>query len=911
MHDQHAIDDPTPLTLHFRDITAADLPRVGGKAANLGAMSRAQIPVPPGFCVTAAAFDQFMQGLGPANELFAALDGLDGSSVEHARIAAAAMREALSEVPMPAAVERAILDAWSALGAASALAVRSSATAEDLPGASFAGQQDTYLNIRGREPLLDAIRRCWASLFTDRAVLYRSKNGFGHRDVKLCVVVQQLIEPDVSGIMFTADPVSGHRATLSIDAGFGLGEALVSGLISADLYRYDRRHKRVTLARVGDKAFAIRSAPDGGTVNEPLAPAQREARALDDAQVHALAEVAETVERFYDGAPQDIEWCIRDGAIYLLQSRPITSLFPLPERHEDDRGLRLFVSFGHIQMMLDPMPAMAADLWRYFIPVGKGAIPTEDQPAKRSALVRTAGSRLFIDVTELMSAPRARNAFLPVLLHVYRDVARGIEALVQREEFIERPARVRALAARAVRLVGPVIGRIPAQWTRGEPERNALEAAERFDAVVREARARIESAASDRERVLRIAQEFNALFTRVRPALSAVIAGVAAHRALVGLARASWAKDVQPALDELLRGLPGNVTTMMDLAIGDLVDVAAQSEPLAALLRESNAPFAQLRAGIEQVQGGPAFLVAFDEILARYGDRGVAEIDVSRPRWRDDPSLLLRVVVGGLSGARAPGAHRQHHAQQVAIGERAARTLIDAAAKGPLGALRSRTVARLARVARAGLALREHPKWAIVRVLATARHALLRAGQTLVDRGQIDRAEDVFHLEVDELVGALEQSDATLRTVIEERRARIERDRGRRAPFVLSSDGETPTLEDDRTGLPQDALVGTAASAGVIEGVARIIRDPQREVLESGEILVAECTDPGWTPLFVHAAAVVTEVGGMMTHGAVVAREYGIPAVVSVRGATTKLRTGQRVRVDGTRGVVEPLEDAR
>jgi pyruvate,water dikinase len=274
--------EPAALTLPFSEVDSGDLPRVGGKGANLAVLARAGVAVPPGFCVTTRAFDLFIASLPNAETRFGELERLDGSSVEDARGAAESMRSALERLPVPDEVAHAVTKAWRALGTEHPLAVRSSATAEDLPGASFAGQQDTYLNVRGEGALLDAVKRCWISLFTDRAVLYRARGGFGHRGVRLSVVVQRLIDPEVSGILFTADPISGHRHIASIDAGFGLGEALVSGLISADLYRVDRRSREVLLARPGSKDFAIRSVPGGGTRREILPEPQRSARALND-----------------------------------------------------------------------------------------------------------------------------------------------------------------------------------------------------------------------------------------------------------------------------------------------------------------------------------------------------------------------------------------------------------------------------------------------------------------------------------------------------------------------------------------------------------------------------------------------------------------------------------------------------
>jgi phosphohistidine swiveling domain-containing protein len=901
----------TALTLSFDQIDRGDVTIVGAKGANLGAMARANIPVPPGFCVTNAAFDLFTSALTAGDALFAALDALDATDIDAARVGATAMRDALDALAVPAPVVRAINDALDALGAEVSLAVRSSATAEDLPGASFAGQQDTYLNVRGRDALVDAVRRCWISLFTDRAVLYRSKNGFGHRSVKLCVVVQQMIDAEVSGIMFTADPLSGHRETLSIDAGFGLGEALVSGLISADLYRYDRKAKRVTLARVGDKAFAIRSDREGGTFREPLEAEMRAARALSDEQVHALAAIAERVEALYGHEPQDIEWCIRDGVAHVLQARPITTLFPRIEQHGADQTLRVYVSFGHVQMMLDPMSTMARDLWKFFFPVGKGPVPVLGEPARRSPVARDAACRLFLDVTGVLESPRTRAVALSVIGHVYRDVGLSIEALTRRAAFVEDPWALTDVASGAAALFGPVVGRVPYVWIHGDAAQNAADVDRDLDALQREIRQRILGAPEGSERVRRIAHEFNAFFASVRPQGARIIAGILAHRALARLAEQPWADGVRDEVTALLRGLPLNVTTEMDLAVGDLSDRARQSRAVVALLRANQAGWTELRTALEQSEGGPAFLQALDAFLERYGDRGIGEIDVARPRWRDDPSVLLRAVSGGLADERETGSHRRQHAQQVAHGEAAVKALVEAAGRGPLGAPRRRIVARLCAVARAGMGLREHPKFTMVRVFGTVRTELLRAGKSLTDRGQTERCDDVFHLNVDELAAALDDPSRDLRALVRARRDELEAAKSKRPPLVVSSEGETPLIEVDRTGLSERALVGTPASAGVVEGIARVVRDPEREVLESGEILVAAYTDPGWTPLFVHAAGLVTEVGGLMTHGAVVAREYGIAAVVSVAGATERIVTGQRIRVDGTRGVVEVLEKSQ
>lgn len=363
--------EAAPWVLAFEQVRAHDIARVGGKGANLGELVAAGFPVPPGFCITTAAYTRFLEAFGDTSWLWEQLDGLDPHDLPRVQAAGARVRERLLEVPIPTELVAAIVSAWEAAGTEHAYAVRSSATAEDLPGASFAGQQETYLNIRGEEALLSAVRACWASLFTDRAILYRIQNGFSHRAVLLSVVVQRMVLPEVSGLLFTADPVSGHRHRLVIEASFGLGEALVSGLVTPDRYQLDKRNPDALEVFVADKQRAIRPLPEGGTREEPLTGALCHARVLQDEQIRALAQLGIAIERHY-GAPQDIEWCFSGETFYIVQSRPITSLYPLPAPAPDDEHLHLYLCLNHLQVMTDPMPPLAHSLWRYFFPFGKG-----------------------------------------------------------------------------------------------------------------------------------------------------------------------------------------------------------------------------------------------------------------------------------------------------------------------------------------------------------------------------------------------------------------------------------------------------------------------------------------------------------------------------------------------------------
>jgi phosphohistidine swiveling domain-containing protein len=869
-----------PLVLAFPDVPADALVHVGGKGANLAWMARAGLPVPPGFCVTTAAFSAF---IGDAEAHYDALDALAPDDVEGVRRVAAEIRAALVRLPVPEDVATAVLDAWRTLdGPGHTWAVRSSATAEDLPDASFAGQQDTFLNVRGAGPLLEVVRDCWVSLFTDRAVLYRARNGFPHRLVKLAVVVQRMVRPEVSGILFTADPVSGSRALCSIDAGWGLGEALVGGLVNADLYIVDKVSGAVREARVGDKAIAIRPRPDGGTFTEELPAELRTARVLTDTQCAELAAMGRRIEAMAGELPQDIEWCYEAGVLHVVQARPITSLFPLPEpcpKH----GLHAYVSFGHAQMMPEAMPPLARDTWVAVLPFGRGSLT--GKPAGRAPATRAfveAGGRLYIDVTTPLRIPRARRLLLGVLGAAYPEIPTLLAPLAPRLAPDIRPSIWRALPV--LRLLGPLLLRVAAMLAFRSPKR--------APALMEAAIARLLAGWRGPTPTPRVVRDRLAvLFSRMPRVAPPLMAGAVAQRLLVRLGVA------ESALEPLLRALPGNVTTEMDLALADLADLARPSPGLIEALERDGL------AGAEAHPDGRAFVAGFRAFVERYGMRGAGEIDLSRPRWRDDPALLLKVITGNLRGAGEPGAHRRRHAEMATEAEAAMGRI---AASTP--AWKRPVVRRLLRLMRAGLGLREHPKAALVRVLDVARASALAAGQRLVTAGVLDAAEDVWFLRWDELVAA-DETRADLRATVAARREAHARDRKRTPPLVMTSEGEVPRAAA-RADLPAGALGGLGASAGVVEGRARVVLDPGEEVLHAGEILVAPFTDPGWTPLFTHAAGLVAEVGGMMTHGSVVAREMGIPAVVGVAGATGRIRTGDRLRVDGARGSVEILGGA-
>jgi pyruvate,water dikinase len=788
---------------------------------------------------------------------------------------------------MPASIRSAVLASWWDLGSGNAYAVRSSATAEDLPSASFAGQQDTFLNIRGEEQLLDAVKRCWASLFTDRAIAYRAKNGFGHRAVFLAVVVQRMIVSEVSGIMFTADPITGRRQTVCIDASFGLGEALVAGLVTADLYRV--RSRSIITKQVARKVLAIRPLPDGGTVTEALSRGEQERQALPDDRILELAGLGLRIEEHY-GREQDIEWCLADSKFFIVQSRPITSLCPAP-RAADGR-LHLYVSFGHPQMMTEAMKPLGISALRTFMPVGGRSRSGE------SELMQEAGSRIFIDLNPVLRYRLLRHLVPRALPLADERMARAVTDFLEREEYraaLSPEKHVRLLfVLRAAPFLLSVLGAILFR----NLGRDLDEIEQAMTERLAEWRRRIEEA-SGAQRVNRVRQMLRTLFSNLvgMKVLQNVLPGVIAFKLIGSLSR-RWLGDVAE-LASLGRSPRGNVTTEMGLALGDVADVVrAHPGAIECLRRSPDAALEDLR----EIAGGAEVHRAIAAFLERYGMRCTGEIDITRPRWRENPRQLIPAIEGHLRGSSL-GQHRREFRAGEEEAERAADRLLARLQGCRAGALKVMGMRKLIAVYRSRIGLREHPKYYIVRALDLAKKAILDEAAGLVRAGLLRSSDEVFWFSLKELEVIL-RSRQVDRAVLEARREQFERDTKLRPPRVITSEGELVIATMGST-VPDGALAGTAASAGIVEGRARVVLKLEGSRLEKGEILVAPYTDPAWTPLFPIISGLVTEVGGLMTHGAVVAREYGIPAVVGVDSATEAIPNGSLVRVNGSEGYVE------
>ena len=818
---------PTEAIVYpFSAITAVNLPEVGGKGANLGEMTHAGFPVPPGFCVTTSAFRQFMAHCADVDDLYTALNSLTTDDLERAREVGRWVRESLTAVAIPPPIAAAVLAAWRAEGADLAYAVRSSATAEDLPDASFAGQQDTYLNVRGEQELLDAVRRCWVSLFTDRAILYRIQNGFAHEEVALSVVVQRMVLPEVSGILFTADPVSGNRNIASIDASYGLGEALVSGLVSADLYKVDKRTLELVDVVVADKQVAIRPLPEGGTVEEKIEGHERTAQVLTEQQAFQLAQLGQQVEAHYT-LPQDIEWAIAEDTLYLLQTRPITTLYPVPTREELPERLRVFFSFASVQGVMDPITPFGQDTIKNLFAESAVMFGMTRTRANQTAMW-SAGERLWVNFTTMFTHPIGRRLMLSALPLIDPGAAAAFRGLVDDPDL--QPKRG-WFHFRTMRMVGHLMLPLVVKLIRTlrHPNERRAEAQQALQTVLDAFKQKQTEARTLAER-LDFYEEMTAhTFPVVVPKLLPVVAGGVASLKLAEKLTRGLPEDA-PNVLELTRGLPHNVTTEMDLVLWQTAQAIAADVAAQTLFSEQEAP---LLADLYLTNQLPdAAQTSVSDFLDQYGMRGLAEIDFGRKRWREDPTPVMQVLRSYLQitgPSKAPDAMFAH-------GEETAQTVIDelvtAVRQTRGGRIKSKLMAAATKRVRALAGLRESPKFFIIQMMGLARELLLQSGAELAAQGVITQPEDIFFLYQDELFQLAEGETIDCQALVTERRQLATQEQKRQLlPRVLLSDGrvfyEGVAVGDES----EDQLVGSPVSPGVVEGDVHVVFDPQETQL--------------------------------------------------------------------------------
>ncbi|PFO62814.1 phosphoenolpyruvate synthase [Bacillus cereus] len=865
------------FVLDFQEIENTQLSLVGGKGLNLGELTNIQgIQVPEGFCVTTVGYEKAIEQNEEFQTLLQQLTKL--KMEERAQIGEMSkkIREVIMAVQIPSDVVESVAHYLSRFGNEHAYAVRSSATAEDLPYASFAGQQDTYLNIIGEEAILQHVRKCWGSLFTERAVTYRMQNGFEHNQVSICVVIQKMVFPEASGILFTADPITSNRKVLSIDASFGLGEALVSGLVSADNYKV--KEDEIVEKVIATKKLAIYGRKEGGTERKKIAPNKQKVQTLTEQQILQLARIGRQIEAYF-GCPQDIEWCLVDDTIYIVQSRPITTLYPIPEVNDGEN--HVYISVGHQQMMTDAMKPLGLS---FFL-------------LTTSAPMRKAGGRLFVDTTQRLASPASRDYLINTLGKSDPLIRDALTTVVERDNFITLlPDDEKEKS----------VGKgVPPASTQPEIENDpaiVTELIKNSEASLEELKQnmQLKSGVDVLDFILEDIQQLKKVLFNPQ-SIAVIMAGMNAST-WINEKMEQWLGE-KNAADTLSQSVQNNVTSEMGLALMDVADVIRPYKEVITYLQhvEDDSFLNEL----VQFKGGEEARDAILTFLNKYGMRCSGEIDITKTRWSEKPTTIIPMILNNIRDFEY-GASKRKFEEGLQEALKKEEELVDRLQHLPGGKQKVEETKRMIRNIRNFIGYREYPKYGMINRYFIYKQALLKEAEQLVQSGVIHEVDDIYYLTFEELHEVVRTNKLNYE-LIHKQKNDYKLYEKLTPPRIMTSDGEIITGKYKRENLPADAIAGLPVSSGVVEGRARVILNMEEANLEEGDILVTAFTDPGWTPLFVSIKGLVTEVGGLMTHGAVIAREYGLPAVVGVENATKLIKDGQQIRVHGTEGYIEVL----
>lgn len=828
----------------------------GGKGASLARLHGiAYIPVPDGFVVTAQCYEEIVTAVPEIQELLIALAEITEAQSDAIKQLSVQIKEHIENIVFPVSFISELNKTLSNYGVSFSYAVRSSATAEDLPGASFAGQQDTFLNVSGTEDICNSIAKCWASLFNERAIAYRIKNGFEHDKVTIAVVIQKMVDSEVSGVMFTADPMTSDRFTIVIEAVRGLGEELVSGRKNP----FEWKLRGGKLQKTGD-----------GEGEEPL----------KEASLMELSKLGKHIETSF-GCEQDIEWCYAGEKFYIVQARPITTLFPLLQ--SPDGYKHCAISVGHLQMMTDTV-----------LPLGISMLQKSNFFS-----VMELGGHMYMDITYDIAKSGGRMRVLSEARIKDPLMHEALKKIFDRKEYLRRiPNGPKGLTT-VVDRWGVLSGALKIYRSNNEAD---------IDAYVRRQNAEIEAVRDKLEKlagmdVVQFIIDEQEHFRKVL--YDPAGAGTTLMTMMVGR---SIDKSVEQLTGEkaitnrLSKSVRHNVTSEMGLKLCEVSDAARNYPQVISYLDKvgENISLDELR----QVEGGADIADKLEKFLSEYGMRCTGEIDITRERFREHPGQLTTALINNIKNL--PTGHAvTAFSQGKEEAEQLAAELVSKM-EAAHGHRKAQKLCRQIEIYRKFVGVREYTKYFWMCHYDVYKQAIMHEVRRLVDKGVLIEASDAYYLSLEELMEAIKNGKADS-NIIYERRKAYQYYQTLTPPRIIFSDGEVPPVSYS-SNIPRGALAGLAVSSGIVEGRARVVESLTDAHIEKGDILVTIFTDPSWTPVFVSLAGLVTEVGGMMSHGAVITREYGMPAVVGVVGATKRIKDGQRIRLNGTEGYIEILE---
>jgi phosphohistidine swiveling domain-containing protein len=867
---------------------------VGAKALSLARMNRFGLPVPPGFCVTAAAYREHLKTYNLVTRIESTIAQLSDASHADKKSTLSELRKFIIDAPLEDTLRQQIEHQHKSLNT-KFVAVRSSATAEDLPGHSFAGQYDTFLNVTDPKECIEAVKKCWASLWTQRAFDYRQNNGFDHTAVNMAVIVQSLIAADVSGVLFTADPRYGPSGNIVIESCFGLGQALVSGKVTPDRFVFHRKKLWPLFHAVSEKKIECVIDRDGSVTERQLTGEKSITPSLGKKHIKKLAKLARKIEAGF-GSPQDIEWAVSKGKIFLLQSRPITA-FP-PERSWEDR-----------------------QIWSNN--PSKEVMPDVVTPGMFSMLLETMGEGFFEPVFRMLCCDRGDHPVYSLIAgriyfnaNIWGAVFRFLPG-GRSVDFMEGVGGHKGMQEMAVRLrtvpdqdlpdikfsllrfilkmpliiIGSLLntpkkGRRIIKWISAQNQKwSDLDVSDLSPEQI------VTSCKQLRMDVRQLLNHFLYL-------LSMLVAFPLLH-----LVCEKWLDDDGTTANSLVAGAGDMIDAVAGLDLWRLA-LAADAAPQVRDLVLSDAEWSEVEPELAQFDSGKEFLKTWNGFMQRHGHHCRAELEIYTPRWAETPDYILNLVRNYIAqiGKIDPVKNAENLAQQRRQLEQQCRKKL----KNPIKRM---IFNHLLNRSQKGSVFRENVKSEVIKLIVSLRKMLLALGKKLADKGVIKNQDDVFFLRLEELEPvAQDKADFDIQQAITDRRTEYDKNSLISPPDVIFGKFDPDKFIPESVDTDVETLTGVPVSPGVVTGNARVIlrADADRQVL-AGEILVAPFTDPGWTPYFVTASAIVMDQGGILSHGSIVAREYGIPAVVNVGFATQIIKTGQTIEVDGNRGTIKIL----
>jgi len=857
-------------------------------------LGRLGLEVPPCFCIAASVFREHFE----RNKLFSlakdAVVELSNAESQAKEKILSALRRDIVEAPLAKALRLEIEENYKKLGA-DFVAVRSSGTAEDLPGHSFAGQYDTYLGISSSNDCIEAVKKCWASLWTLRAYEYRQRNSFDHLGINMAVIVQSLIAAETSGVIFTVDPVKDSPSSIVIEACFGLGETLVSGKVTPDRFVVSKKRLKLLFSTISEKKIE-RTINPNGLVEEKNIPDERSSVCcLDKKHALKLAKFARKIEAEF-GSPQDIEWAMRRNKIFLLQSRPITVL--PPETSWDDRQIWCCNPAKEvIPDVATPMTAsvIGAMLDNLIEPVmrllciDRGDHPIYGLVAGRVYFNGNIWGAVFRDL------PGAQGIDFMTAAGSHKGLQKAVEGLRNSVEEDLPDLKFRRFKF-YLKIPLVVIGMLRNTPKKGRRIISMVETRNEKWSHVNPASMTVEEIGTCCRRIM---ADFNGLISHVLYLFSMIGA-----LPVLDMICGKWLPEGNVNSGNLLAGIGGMVDATAGLDIWRLASAADSQKQVKELILSSN-QWRTIEGMLSETDSGREFLTEWNQFMSRHGHHCRGELELYNKRWSETPDYILKFVRSHITQMDKinPVQNFARAAEQRLQLEKQCRKQL----KNPIKRMIFNYF--LAR-AQQGSVFRENVKSEVIKLLTAKRKFLLELGKKLKEKDILKDADDIFFLRYEEIEPVvLGNAGPDIRRLIIERRAEYDKNCSVTPPDTVFGKFDPDNYVPDAIDKQVQELKGLGVSSGTATGKARVIlRADTDEQLLGGEILVAPFTDPGWTPYFVPAAAIVMDEGGIISHGSIVAREYGIPAVVNVGDATKIIKTGQTIQVDGNLGMVRILQ---